>query len=200
MPSPVELKPIVTQDVIVPIKGIQSLICHAFSERNIEMIESKQQKRATGAKPARQPEREAEASLYYTIDGKPGFPAIGFRQAMISACRYVDGLPMTIARGAFFVLGDASGMVPLDVPAVDAWQMRKDRVVIGRGTTSIAYRPEFLEWGARLRIRFNPNAISAEQIVNLVEIAGFAVGVGDWRPEKSGQFGMFTVDRGAIGG
>ena len=68
------------------------------------------------------------------------------------------------------------------------------------GTTSIAYRPEFLEWGARLRIRFNPNAISAEQIVNLVEIAGFAVGVGDWRPEKAGQHGMFTVDRGAIGG
>ena len=200
MPGPVELKPIKTQDVIVPIIGIQSLICHAFSEQNIEAIESKQQKRATRAKPARDPDREAEASLYRTVEGAFGFPAIGFRQAMISACRYVDDLPMTVARGAFFVLGDASGMVKLELPEGATWQMRKDRVVIGRGTTSIAYRPEFLEWGARLRIRTNPDAISAEQIVNLVEIAGFAVGVGDWRPEKAGQHGMFSVDRGAIGG
>lgn len=122
MPSPVELKPIKTQDVIVPIIGIQSLICHAFSEQNIEAIESKQQKRATRAKPARDPDHEAEASLYRTVEGAYGFPAIGFRQAMISACRYVDDLPMTVARGAFFVLGDASGMVKLELPSTPEGQ------------------------------------------------------------------------------
>ena len=198
MPDKVELKPVRIQDVVVPIKGAQSLICHRFSEANIEAIEGKQQKRAAGAKAARDPQAEAEAGLYRTVDGRYGFPAIGFKQAMVSACRYVDDLPMTVARGAFFVLGDASGMVPLEIPEGEGWQMRRDRVVIGRGTTSIAYRPEFLNWGAKLNLRFNPNVISAEQLVSLVEIAGLSVGVGDWRPEKSGQHGMFAVDRGSV--
>jgi hypothetical protein len=29
--------------------------------------------------------------------------------------------------------------------------------------------------------------------MNLLNTAGFAVGVGEWRPEKDGQYGMFRV-------
>jgi hypothetical protein len=35
--------------------------------------------------------------------------------------------------------------------------------------------------------------ISDEQIVNLFWRAGYQVGIGDWRPEKNGDFGRFTV-------
>ena len=176
----------------MPIKGIQSLICHAFSERNIEMIESKQQKRAVGSKAARQPAQEAEASLYYTIDGKPGFPALGFRQAMISACRYVDDLPMTVARGAFFVDGD---LIPLRCSEP---YLHRSRVVLNRKTTSIAYRACYEEWEADLSISYQENVITVEQIINILELAGFAVGVGAWRPACKGQFGRFEIKKGAV--
>jgi hypothetical protein len=44
-----------------------------------------------------------------------------------------------------------------------------------------------------VRVRFNANVLSAAQIVNLFNTAGFGVGIGEWRPEKDGQFGMFHV-------
>lgn len=34
----------------------------------------------------------------------------------------------------------------------------------------------------------------AEQIVNLFNVAGFACGVGEWRPSKDGSFGTFHVE------
>lgn len=70
-------------------------------------------------------------------------------------------------------------------------------VRIALGTADIRYRGEFREWSADLAIRFNASVLSAEQITNLFNMAGFGVGVGEWRPERSGSFGMFHVATGA---
>lgn len=61
------------------------------------------------------------------------------------------------------------------------------------GTADLRYRPEFSEWHAKLLVRYNANVLSESQILNLLNVAGFAVGVGEWRPEKDGQYGMFHV-------
>ena len=71
--------------------------------------------------------------------------------------------------------------------------MREDRVKIGPGTTSLTYRPMFEKWSCVLPIAYNANLISAEQIAQIFEYAGFHVGVGDWRPARNGEFGMFRV-------
>ena len=42
-------------------------------------------------------------------------------------------------------------------------------------------------------VKFNAALLSAEQVVNLFQTAGFAVGIGDWRPERNGLFGRFHV-------
>ena len=40
---------------------------------------------------------------------------------------------------------------------------------------------------------YNASAVSPEQIINYFNIGGFGVGVGEWRPEKDGQWGRFHV-------
>jgi hypothetical protein len=61
-------------------------------------------------------------------------------------------------------------------------------------TTTLRYRPQFDEWSVKLKIMYARNSISPEQIVNLFNVAGFAVGIGERRPGKSGDsFGMFKV-------
>ena len=58
-----------------------------------------------------------------------------------------------------------------------------------------AYRPEFQEWAMTLQLEFDSQALSQENILNLIERAGFGVGLGEWRPEKGGEYGRFSVDR-----
>ena len=61
---------------------------------------------------------------------------------------------------------------------------------------NIAYRPEFVEWTCEIVIEFDKNQITPDQIINLVNQAGFTSGVGDWRPsapKTPGNHGMFEV-------
>jgi len=71
--------------------------------------------------------------------------------------------------------------------------MREDMVRVGMGTADLRYRGEFADWSAKLLVRYNANVLSESQILNILNVAGFAVGVGEWRPERDGMSGMFHV-------
>lgn len=72
--------------------------------------------------------------------------------------------------------------------------MREDMVRVGMGTADIRYRGEFRSWSAEMVIRYNANVLSVEQVFNLFNTGGFAIGVGEWRPQRDGSFGMFHVE------
>src|SRR3546814_12646621 len=95
---------------------------------------------------------------------------------MVGACRFVD-MKMTEARGAFHIDGEMLTVQGEPRP-------REDMVRVGMGTADIRYRPEFPEWSILAAIKFNASVISAEQIANLLSTAGFAIGIGEWRPDR----------------
>ena len=68
-------------------------------------------------------------------------------------------------------------------------------VRVGMGAADIRYRPEYKSWRAKLKIKYNSGQISAEQIAQLIDAAGFGCGIGEWRPEKSktGNFGTWQL-------
>lgn len=165
--------------------GDSPLIVHAWSEKAKRQMLDKQMKKAKQAKEAKDPEADYEACFYRTETGGYGFPAIGVKAAMVGACRFVD-MKMTEARGAFHI--DCEMLSVIGEP-----RMREDMVRIGMGTADIRYRPEFVDWRIPVEIKFNSSVISAEQIANLLNTAGFAIGIGEWRPEKNGQYGRFHV-------
>lgn len=127
-----------------------------------------------------------------------GFPAGGLKQAMISACRQYDNLTMAGMKGTFFVLG--SHIRIEGTPQIQQEQGR-DGVFVriggkgaGTGTPSIRYRAEFPKWKSNISIRYNADVISAESVMNLLQTAGFSVGLGEDRPDKKGgSFGTFTI-------
>lgn len=46
-----------------------------------------------------------------------------------------------------------------------------------------------------MKISYNVNGqYSLEQILNIINAGGYACGIGEWRPEKDGQYGMFHVE------
>ena len=38
--------------------------------------------------------------------------------------------------------------------------------------------------------------LTLEQILNVINAGGMTVGIGEWRPEKDGDFGRFHVEAG----
>jgi hypothetical protein len=60
-------------------------------------------------------------------------------------------------------------------------------------TTDIRFRGQFNEWRVTLNVRYNMDQISSEQLLNLFELAGFSCGVGEWRMERGGTFGTYTL-------
>lgn len=195
----IEIPEIKLKTMIVRVVGDSPFICHAWSTKAKKMILDKQMKKATSGKEAKDPWMDFCNSLYW-LDGMPekpteedvangrfGFPSCGFKAAAVDA-GYQQGLlaKKTTARGAFHILGD---MIEIEGTP----EMREDMVRIGMGTADIRYRAEFKKWEAELTIRYNPNVMSAEQIINLINMGGFANGIGDWRPSKDGSFGTFHV-------
>lgn len=173
--------------VQVMLIGDSPLICHAWSHKAKQAMLDKQMKKGRQAKEAKDPQKDFEESLYKLPDSDGyGFPAVAFKSAMVGACRFVENMKMTEARGAFHILGE---MIPIDGTPTP----REDMVRVGMGTADIRHRGEFKSWRAVLDISFNQSAISTEQIVNLLNVAGFGVGIGEWRPERDGSYGRFHV-------
>lgn len=187
--TPIAIPKIDVREMEITLVGDSPLICHRWSEKAKKEMLDKQMKKAKTAKIAKDPEADFEASLYPLGDGY-GFPCVAFKSAAVGACRYSDGIKMTEARGAFHVVGE---LVRIDgVPTI-----REDMVRVGMGTADIRHRGEFKTWRATLRLQYNASVFSPEQIVNLLNLAGFGVGVGEWRPEKDGGYGRFHVQTDA---
>ena len=185
-PQEVKLAGLAVEGLKLRLEGISPLIVHKWSEKAKKQMLDKQMKRASQGKAAKDPDADYRESLYIRDDGSYGFPAVAFKAAAVRAGTYCD-MKMIFLRGAFHVEGDLVRIEGEPEP-------REDMVRVGMGTADIRYRPQFPKWATELDITYNGRALTPEQIVNLFEIAGFAVGVGEWRPEKDGQFGRFRVE------
>lgn len=207
----IEIRPIQIRKATIHIVGDTPLIMHAWSEKaKREMLEKQMKVTKTKAKDAKNPVEDFIRSMYWltpmptdmTEDGfhaaidngaRFGFPVTAFKQAAISAAYRMgwakDKMSM---RGAFFIDGDENQMLEIksDTPI-----MREDMVKVGMGTADIRYRGEFRNWSADINVSFNENGqYSLEQIINIINAGGYVCGVGEWRPERDGQYGMFHVE------
>lgn len=194
----VDITPINIGVMKVTIEGESPLIVHRFSDKAKKQIAEKQGKKATGARKARDPKAEYEAAMY-TLPGKPGkhyIKAIAFKCAIVDSASFIPNLTKVILRGAVFVTGDKANPAYVEIKGSKP-HMATDTVRIGQGTTDLRYRPQYDKWSVIITVRYDRDTLSAEQIVNLLNRAGFSIGVGEKRPQqKSGDsFGMFTVAR-----
>lgn len=129
---------------------------------------------------------------------KFGFPVTGIKQSVITgAARGGMDVKMTELRGAFFLEGATDASTP-DLAEIvgEPPVMREDMVRLsGMGNPAdVRHRGEFREWSIPLVMKYSVNGkYSLEQLLNCFEAGGFVTGIGEWRPERNGQFGMYTL-------
>lgn len=206
----IEIRPLEIKRINIRIVGDSPLIVHAWSDKAKQMmLDAQRGVTKTKAKAKRdpfddfinsmywlteQPESTPEAFTQAVLDGaKFGFPVGAIKQAANSAAYRMKWVKNQMElRGAYFLksefgeYGEIKGCVP---------EMREDMVRIGMGTADLRYRAEFKNWFMDFELHYNANgAMSIEQIINCINAGGFAVGIGEWRPERDGLYGTFHVE------
>lgn len=178
------------------IKGTAPLVIHKFSEKAKNMIRDKQSAGSTaGSKKTREAKNfDAlfEGARHISFEGWDGIPASAFRSACIDACRLV-GFKMTMAKLSIFVEADGFDQTegtPLVRIIGPAPRKLESMVRLATGVCDISVRPQWLEWGAKLRIKYDADQFTASDVCNLVNRAGMQCGVCEGRPSSKNSNGM----------
>ncbi len=200
----VVIPPVEKAVVQVSIIGTSPLVQHRYSEKSKKQILDTQQGKQKKKEP-KNPEADFNDARYVMANGKgDGFKAHAVRLAMVAVAKQV-GFKMTDMRKLFFVEGnglaksgescirilDAAGKKPAKAT------MREDYVRVGMGKgggNDLRYRPSYWPWSATFTIRFDHNLIDISSILELVNRAGYANGLGENRMENGGEgWGAFEV-------
>jgi hypothetical protein len=187
----VNLKPINVQSMKVTIEGTSPLIQHKWSEKALRHMREKGGGKKTKERTVREPEKEAKDATYFTDDGKFAMPLLALKSAIIQAAHKDIGIEKTLVRKGLFIKSPSASLVlPMKCskPTV-----REDCVRVGMGAADLRYRPQFDEWSVDVNLEYDADLLQPSDIVNLIDRAGFGVGVCEWRPEKGGEFGRFRV-------
>lgn len=204
---PTQIKPPRMAVIAVPIRGMQGspLVINAFSAKAREIMRQKQEMGSLGGKmkgSKRDPKNFDElynAARHISREGWDGMAASTIRNAAISACRLV-GFKMTLGRLSLFT--EADGISRSDgTPLIRIYGEPVPYEAMVRNQTGVAdirIRPRWDEWSAVLRIRFDQDQFSDDDIVNLLYRAGTQCGVCEGRPDSTNSnglgWGLFEID------
>ena len=66
-------------------------------------------------------------------------------------------------------------------------------VVVARARI-LRTRAKFDDWKITFTVETDPEQVDQGQLENWLDIGGRRLGLGDWRPQKSGHYGRFVVE------
>ena len=178
------------------LKGLSPLVIHRFSAKTkLEM----KQKMETGKAAASRRNREAKSTdelfaeaRYVAREGWDGIHAGAFRAALISACRLV-GYKMSLAKLSIFVEADGVDAKEPQIPLVRIYGQptkQEDLARVETGQPYVTVRAAYHHWKAKLRIRWDADQFTLDDLTNLLARAGLQVGIGEGRPDSKNSAGM----------
>ncbi len=195
MSDSIHIDKIDAETVQVPIVGTSPLIVNKFSEKAKRQMLDAMQGRKT-PKQNKDPEADYQAAFYKLKDGRYGLPAVAFKSATVGAARfYGKDVTMTALKQFMFFRGEP-GDDGQQLFAIEGEpHMREDVVTVGRGGHDLRYRPEFPEWSTNITVTYVTSALTRSSVLSLIDAGGLGVGVGEWRPQRDGDFGTYQIDQ-----
>ena len=161
--------------IAVRIGGLAPYLMHAFGEDP--------SKGST-------PEQAAERAAYRNKDGNLYLPgnAVAFALRKVLTQRGVQN-------GTVYVSPyEIEFLKPGTSEPIREYNVDSRYVVLPRSRERVMrHRPILPEWEAEFVIRVNPTKVSLDLLREALDEMGEDNGLGDYRPEKGGQFGTFRV-------
>jgi hypothetical protein len=178
------------------IVGTSPLVQNKFSKKALETMRATQEAGSTAKKGrTREPKDFSglfEGSIHRAKEGWAGLPANGIRAACVSACRTV-GFKMTLAKLSIFIEADgfdATEGTPL-VKITEGEPYHVEHAVRIQQTTDIRVRAMWDPgWKATIRVTFDSDQFTVNDVANLLMRVGRQVGLGEGRADSRSSAGM----------
>jgi len=181
------------QNINVSIKGITPLLMERDDGVAAKIYEGKKSKKIV-KEDTRSEEEKVESKIHKLSDGSVGYPSSGFSTGMRKVAYEIIGKQgsMIVKEGVRFL----EPMIPIKYKKMEVTEHIGRQSGVSRCPRRIL-RPQFNEWSCILKIKVNLNIISIEQVINLINETGLRRGIGGFRPEKSGEYGQYEVNKDA---
>lgn len=183
------------------IRGTSLYVQNKFSAKAKEQIRITQEQGSKAKKGKKKTPRDFKLNFdeakHMSEEGWCGLPAPGLRAALVSACR-LCGFQMTKAKLALFVEADGYD-VDDDTPLIRITKGepkpfdidKLDTVRNESGVIDLRARPKWKPgWEAIVRITYDADQFSVEDVANLLLRVGRQVGIGEGRPDSKKSTGM----------
>ena len=174
-------------------RGLDPLLPHNVEKQNITR---KRGSNRTKADDARLRELDTIISLWLDSKDKPMIPASAIRRVIETGARKLkqgpqvrEGLSITDSMFEYDRKRYGKSIKKLmrttqfTVPVV----VQRNRILKTRARFDTP-------WYCTFSVDADDELISREQLERWLDIAGHRIGLGDWRPEKSGTYGRFEVE------
>jgi hypothetical protein len=201
----IDIKALQTASFEMLLIGDTPLIMNSWTQKGkLEMLKKHMQ--LPTIREAKDPQDQFLQTIYRLEDGAYGFPVVGVKEAMATATTELEGIFRTQIYRNIFVTGRRGFqrgafcdiLSPIELAEVfspNAPVIREDivRLAGAQRTPDLRYRSEFFPWALRLQVSYVRNFVRDSDIFNLAAMAGFTIGLGEWRQEKGGTNGRFHV-------
>lgn len=188
----------------ITISGVSPIIHHNGAagldtrspvSREIAAITAKRGGNRTAADDVRLRELEAQRALWLDESGAPTIPAAAIRSSIERGAR--KRKQGTQVRGGLVVLSSAfkydQKKYGTDVEKLGRSTQYTVPVVV-KSSRILRTRAKFdTPWSCTFELDVDDELIDQSQLLEWLDIAGRQIGLGDWRPEKSGIFGRFAA-------
>ena len=186
------------------LQGLRPLIMHngmtgldkrSPANQEKDAIAKQQGRNRTMRDAERLQELECQTSLWLDDQtGRPTIPAAALRACIETAARKLKQGPQ-VREGLLIESVEAFSYdtsLGTTVEELGKTAQFTTNVVVQRSRIPRT-RAKFDTWGVTFLVEADDELVDVTQLTRWLTIAGRRIGLGDWRPEKSGDYGRFTV-------
>jgi hypothetical protein len=178
----------------VTIRGQTPLICNRFTDA--AQMAASNGGRASMRGSSMTPMEQCQQKLYIGSNGKPMIPQPNVFRALIDAGKFFKS-------GRTKVTTQKSSLIPacVEVEGIELplrhkepWGVDTRPVRIpATGGRILCHRPIFNDWEVDFTVNLETDEMAEPFFRQIVDRAGRAIGLGDYRPDCKGPFGKFAV-------
>jgi len=204
----IEFKPIVPKTVEITIEGDTDLVLNKMNDVTTrQLTDARKDKAKDLSKPNEweeiitavhwingKPEEFSEKTLKECLNPKKNAPCItafGLKKSFGEALtRNKISTYSTEFRATVNVIGEKANLIPIRFS-----EYHLDEMLMSpkKGAPVLVKLNRFSGWSAKFRISFLENVYSLEQIVNIINLSGFGIGIGSSRNSDFGRYHVTNI-------